>query len=96
MQATVAADKGEIVGVVITEVHTLRSGGVYLHVISVAGDSFAEWSKPMNELLQTWAKTLGAKFISTNGRRGLEKLLEPLGWRKQSVVMVCDIGEENE
>jgi hypothetical protein len=92
MQMAVAVDEeNKIVGAITTEVHTAETGTHYLHAVTVSGERFDEWIGLANDLLQGFGRSLGAKFISMNGRRGWVKKLDKLGWHEQSVVMAINL-----
>ena len=92
MQAMVAVDEeGEVVGVLITEVHKAVSGLGYIYVVALAGDRFDDWRETGNNLLKSWAVSMSAPMVCFNGRRGWMKKLTDLGWKETSVVMTLDL-----
>jgi len=62
-----------------------------LRVITVAGTDGRRWGRKLDEALTAYARGLGIRKLDAIGRRGLERRLEPLGWKAEAIIVGKEI-----
>ena len=80
MQCFLADDKG----VFVTEVQMYPRKKV-LRVVSLGGSDLDSWLPDVTNLLDDWAREIGAK-VECTGRKGWVRKLAQYGWREASVT----------
>lgn len=68
----------------VTEVYEDSAYGKLFHAIASAG----EYDQSLIEEGERWARDIGCKAAMTGGRRGWEKLFQPMGYKTISIVLL--------
>ena len=58
-----------------------------VRVVTLGGEDFEAWARPLHEALRDWARQIGAAGIEAYVRRGLVEKLEALGYSQTYVGM---------
>lgn len=66
-----------------------------IRVVTVAGENFDDWRKPLQEELVKWGRRIKADGIEAYVRPGLVPQLEGLGYRRVYVGVFYDIGRDH-
>lgn len=61
-----------------------------IRVVTLGGDNFDAWKKPLNDALLQWAAQIGADGIEAYVRKGLVSKLEDIGYRQTYVGVWID------
>jgi hypothetical protein len=77
-------------GFCVTEVrrHPLRTDCV---IVLLGGCALEQWIHLLPSVLEPWAREKGCQCIRAFCRLGLERVLHPLGWMKEQVVMAKEL-----
>ncbi|MDO9381833.1 MAG: hypothetical protein Q7T86_03125 [Hyphomicrobiaceae bacterium] len=69
------AAPGEVRGAFLTSLYEHESGGVFLGVYALGGEHLPEWSSAINDTMQKFAKSQGAKSVRFAGREAWSRVL---------------------
>lgn len=89
-QMWLVSNDNEIVAVAVTEVVSYPARSA-LRIVALSGTGFDNWGLVLSELLESFARCVNAKHIEAIGRRGLERLLKPLGYEARYVVVAKEL-----
>jgi len=85
-----AGDGAELLGVILTEVSeypTLR----VLRIVLLQGINFKDWSGHARVALEIFAREQGASRLEASGRKGLARLLAPLGFEVAYTTLIMEV-----
>jgi len=88
MQLWVAADDGNIVACMVSEIVEYPRTKV-AHIVVLGGDSIASWisARDQWELFELWAGRMGCKYIEAHARPGIGKLTKEIGLFKHGEII---------
>lgn len=80
----------EVCAVVITEITNFPQYKT-LHAPFIAGERMGEWFDPVFDVLESFAKHHGCKYVTGCGRRGWVRQGKPRGYRETYTVLRKEI-----
>lgn len=92
MQLWVVADDDFVHGCVVTELINYKRKRV-CQVIIVSGYNLEEWFGGY-EVIEAWARSMGAEEMRSYCRAGWEKLLKPRGFSKAYTVLTKELHDD--
>ena len=92
MQIWIVADAERVCGTVVTEVVEFPQLTT-LRIVTLAGDNFKEWRVELDQIMEQFARVVGAKRIEAVGRPGWVRALRDLDYKPAYVIVVRDVPE---
>lgn len=91
MQLWLVLDNGgTCIGAATTEVVRYPRKGI-LRIVTLSGNSFAEWRDKMLHEMCERARELGLSSLEALGRKGLARKLKPLGFKEIYVALTKEV-----
>ena len=78
--------EGKHAGCVITHV-AVRPAAKVVEIVLLAGKDARKWMPETEDVIEAWARDLGAVAMEATGRDGWERRMKPAGWCKSAVVI---------
>lgn len=105
IKALIAADKmqvwvalagegAELLGVILTELSEYPCMRV-LRIVLLQGIHFKDWSGHARVALEIFAREQGASRLEASGRKGLARLLAPLGFEVAYTTLIMEVRNHN-
>lgn len=85
-QAWIVRDPKEIAAICTSCVVEYRNHKV-LSIVTLGGRGIQEWGPLLNESMGNFARMMHLQKLEAIGRKGLTKLLEPLGFKETATVV---------
>jgi hypothetical protein len=85
-----AGEGAELLGVILTEVTEYPCLRV-LRIVLLQGISFRDWSGHARVALEIFAREQGCERLEASGRKGLARLLAPLGFEVAYTTLIMEV-----
>jgi len=85
-----AGDGAELLGVILTELSEYPCMRV-LRIVLLQGIHFKDWSGHARVALEIFAREQGASRLEASGRKGLARLLAPLGFEVAYTTLIMEV-----
>jgi hypothetical protein len=85
-----AGESAELLGTILTEVTEYPCLRV-LRVVLLQGVSFKDWGGYARVALEAYAREHGCERLEASGRKGLTRLLAPLGFEPAYVTLIMEV-----
>lgn len=85
-----AGDGAELLGVILTEISEYPCLRV-LRIVLLQGISFRDWSGHARVALEIFAREQGCERLEASGRKGLTRLLAPLGFEPVYTTLILEV-----
>lgn len=95
MQLWCVSRKGDVLGVVVTQIYELPVGKV-CNILLVGGKEFERWRTGAMKALREFATHLKCDIFIAIGRPGWKKWAKKCGFELKFVTYVSELGEEND
>ncbi len=87
---SLAGDNSELVGAMLTEVTEYPCLRV-LRIVLLQGIAFKNWSGQARVALEEYAREMKCERLEASGRKGLTRLLAPLGFEPAYTTLIMEV-----
>lgn len=85
-----AGDSAELLGAILTEISEYPCLRV-LRIVLLNGINFKDWSGIARAALEDYAREMGCARLESSGRKGLTRLLAPLGFEVAYTTLIMEV-----
>lgn len=90
------AEPDRFLGALITRLVDYEENGKYVEIAYCGGVEIDRWLEKGLWEIESWAQSLGAKYVTLGGRAGWVRKLRPYGYEQSAVHLAKQIKSESE